>query len=148
VAEPSETPTAKAVVGAAVLVVAGYALVNLDRVSRTVQTLTGGWLNLGASHTRSKSFDNGCSLEMYWSSGSLHYRACCKSRPSGGAPMMFSLRNRFGGELVRLVVPTEAFKPDDKDKDRWVAVGSISISEGDYWEIVDSPAKAGARLAD
>jgi hypothetical protein len=150
---------------AALLLAAAYAVVNLDRLAHTTQIVTGGWLNLGASRTKTKSFgdkDGAFTLETYWSNGHMYYRATpkmsrdrfleaaarLKSRGSGKAAMSFKLHNRFGAELVRLEIPAEAFKADEKDSDRVAAVGSVGMSEGDYWEIVDSPSKGVNNLAD
>ncbi len=148
------------VIGAAVLVLAGYALVNLEKTTQAIQGLTGGGINWTASGTHTISWGEGTgaySLETYWSSGSLYYRAACKMSPEqlrqavtrsksptyGRAGMDFRLRNRFGQDLIHLEIPAEAFKTDDKDSNRVVAVGSAEVSEADYWEIVHSAGECG-----
>lgn len=143
------------IIPAALLLVAGYALVHLEQVTHSVRALTGGDVTFGASRLRSRSFGEGagaCSLETYWGGGRMHYRATCKltpeqlrqvgerhkERPGNGVSMAFWLRNRFGQDVVHLEIPAAAFRTDDKDAGRVVAVGSVPVSESDYWEITGS----------
>src|SRR5262249_22639740 len=87
-------------------------------------------------------------LETYWSNGKLYYRARYKtsrqmfekatSCQDLGAPegptvaMVYSLRNRFGEELLCLQIPVGKFQRDMNDPDFVVAAGSAHLEESAY----------------
>jgi hypothetical protein len=157
--QPQKAPV-RGLAFAAVLLTAGYALVNLEKTTQTIQALTGGGLNWTTSGTRTMSYDNGAfTLETYWSSGRLHYRAStqmsaeqlrkAKERRLGGAGMDLWLNTWFGQDVIRVEIPAAAFETDAKDSGRVVAAGSVEVSEADYWEIVHSmDFRAANRFAD
>jgi hypothetical protein len=133
------------VIFAALLLLAGYGLVNLDKLLLGVSSLGIG--GLGKPATKKIDFSQ-TSLETYWSNGKLHYRAKATgvstrkfeqrlpTQPGGG--LAFSLRNRFGEEICRLEIPVEQFQRDGSNPDTVTACGSLPLGEADYIEIHSS----------